>query len=442
MGDAARVGGASSVERWCIGVRGASWRAEVDDAGTVHAAGARARWAVLAEDGWHDPTTRPPSVRGRRLSGAPVAETRVKVPGGDVVCTAWAAPERGGIVVLEWHNESPRAVAVAIDGDGVPLVASRAASAIEAAGLAWSAASWALPHATSLRAAWLVGVPRATGAVHEPWVAALADASRVVGAWREVAHGAGRVDLPDPRAAEALVAARCDLVLDDALAARLDDPVDALLYAAEAARLREPARAEPWEVADWCGAVARRVARRGPGGSLPTRREARALVLGAWTLAVAGERAGAADVAALAAGLGDPVADPRPPVADPRPPAADAGDAASPRAVRAVRAIAAIEDGLARVGADGTLHLLPDGVPASWRGVHFEAHGLVAGAGRRVSYAVRWHGAAPALLWDVEGDARGLAIAAPRVDPQFATREPRGETLLREPGPVPSTPHP
>jgi hypothetical protein len=140
-------------------------------------------------------------------------------------------------------------------------------------------------------------------------------------------------------------------------------------------------------------------------------------------------------VAALAAGLDDPVA-------DPRLRADDAGDDATRRGVRAVRAIAAIEDGLARVAADGTLHLLPDGVPASWRGVHFEAHGLVAGAGRRVSYAVRWHGEAPALLWEVEGDASGLAIAAPCVDPHFLAHSARGETLLRETGAVPPTPRP
>lgn len=443
MTGAARGHEQDGASRWTIGVRGAGWRASVDAAGAVRAGDASARWAVLAEDGWHDPATRPPSLRQRRVLGAPVVETRVKVPGGDVACTAWAAPDRGGVVVLEWRNESPRAVAVAIAADGAPLVAARAASAAAAEGLGWAASTWALPHASALRAVLHVGGTGgvtgdgATGAAHEAWVVGLADVDRVVGAWREVAHGAGRVDLPDPRAAEALVAARCDLVLDDAPASAVDDPADALLVAAEALRLREPARAEPWELAAWCGAVAERVGRRTRGSTGgPARRESRALVMGAWALAAAGERDGAADVAAIAGRLGDPVdglVDGHGAAHAPTRPSDAAGpDAAGPVAVRAARAIAAIEDGLARVAADGTVQVLPDGIPDAWRGGHFEAHGLVAGPGRTISYAVRWHGAAPALLWEVVGDPRGLAVAAPRVDPRFAAHEARGETLLRE----------
>ena len=40
--------------------------------------------------------------------------------------------------------------------------------------------------------------------------------------------------------------------------------------------------------------------------------------------------------------------------------------------------------------ADGVL--LPDGIPAAWRGVDFEAHGLPVGPASTVSFAVRWHG--------------------------------------------------
>lgn len=401
-----------------LGVRGAAWRAALDDDHAVRVGDAVLRWAVLAEDGWHDPSTRPPSLRRRRVLGAPVIETRVKVPGGDVACTAWAAPDRGGVVVLEWHNESPRAVAVAIGGSGGDcVVAARAASSAGADGLAWPARSWALPHAQTLRAVVPVApLGRGTDESRDgaAWVAALAASDRVVGAWREVAHVAGRADLPDPRAAEALVAARCDLVLDAAPLAGLEDPVDRLLVAGEMARLREPAPAEAWEVADWCAAVAR--------AGAPTRTALRALAMGARALAEAGERQGAADVAALAARLGEPRGGA----------VAGDGDGTSPgsAARRAVRAIAAIEEGLARVAADGTVHVLPDGVPEAWRGAHFEAHGLVAGAAHVLSYAVRWHGAAPALLWEVTG-GDGVSIVAPAVDPRFASSSARGEVLLR-----------
>ena len=47
-----------------------------------------------------------------------------------------------------------------------------------------------------------------------------------------------------------------------------------------------------------------------------------------------------------------------------------------------------------------------------------------------VSYALRWHGARPALLWDVPA---GVTIRVPAFDTAFESREPQGETLLAEP---------
>jgi hypothetical protein len=73
--------------------------------------------------------------------------------------------------------------------------------------------------------------------------------------------------------------------------------------------------------------------------------------------------------------------------------------------------------------------LLPAGVPPEWVGSNFEAHGLVAGPSTALSFAVRWHGEHPAVLWQVDGDP--VELTAPSVDPAWRTRDPRGEALWR-----------
>ena len=55
--------------------------------------------------------------------------------------------------------------------------------------------------------------------------------------------------------------------------------------------------------------------------------------------------------------------------------------------------------------------------------------------GGRVSYAVRWHGARPALLWECE---RPIRLRAPGLDPGWSTTEARGETLLAAPVDAPN----
>ncbi len=56
-----------------------------------------------------------------------------------------------------------------------------------------------------------------------------------------------------------------------------------------------------------------------------------------------------------------------------------------------------------------------------------------------LSYAVRWHGDRPALLWElVAGDGQTgsgrsgavVTLRAPGLDETWSTREPRGEALL------------
>jgi len=80
---------------------------------------------------------------------------------------------------------------------------------------------------------------------------------------------------------------------------------------------------------------------------------------------------------------------------------------------------------LAHDGADGTVTLLAD-LPGAWRGHRVDVRDAPTRAGP-VSYAVRWHGPRPALLWEAPP---GVQLRAPGLDPGWTTRDPSGEALL------------
>ena len=84
--------------------------------------------------------------------------------------------------------------------------------------------------------------------------------------------------------------------------------------------------------------------------------------------------------------------------------------------------------------ADPAGRLLAAGVPAAWLGATVEAYGLPVGASAQVSFALRWHGARPAVLWEVTGGS--VELTAPVVAPDWRTIEPVGEALWPAP-PVP-----
>ncbi len=110
-------------------------------------------------------------------------------------------------------------------------------------------------------------------------------------------------------------------------------------------------------------------------------------------------------------------------------------------------------------GGRTTVQLLPS-MPTAWLGGEVEAHRIPAG-GARVSFAIRWHGYRPALLWQVDpadgdgsetdptggGTAAGptepVRLTCPGLDPDWSTDEPRGETLLTgSPSALPAAPEP
>jgi predicted nucleic acid-binding protein len=80
----------------------------------------------------------------------------------------------------------------------------------------------------------------------------------------------------------------------------------------------------------------------------------------------------------------------------------------------------------------GQCALLPHGIPETWWGSPFEGHGLIADPYRTISFAVRWHGPRPAVLWEVSG-APGLLVTAGKADSQWHTTDASGEALLAAP---------
>ena len=91
--------------------------------------------------------------------------------------------------------------------------------------------------------------------------------------------------------------------------------------------------------------------------------------------------------------------------------------------LRNIRAIVASD-------ADGVLDILP-GFNEEWLGQSIAVHRLPTAVGL-LSFALRWHGARPALLWEVEGD-RNLTLRCASIDPEWSTTDQRGEALLAAP---------
>ena len=203
--------------------------------------------------------------------------------------------------------------------------------------------------------------------------------------------------LSDERLVDGLVAARCDLLLGG-LPGPAEDPVAFLLAAGELVRLGELDQTSARHLGPDVAAAAEQVA-RSDGWDVDAALDAAAVVL-----ARAEERRGLADLVRIAGGRR----------AGPPPVTSVAG----------IRAVPAIERRLARGPT-----ILPDGIPAAWRGAPLEAHDLAIGPATTLSFAVRWHGVHPAVLWQVTGEP--VELRAPAVDPTWRTRVPSGEALWR-----------
>jgi hypothetical protein len=79
----------------------------------------------------------------------------------------------------------------------------------------------------------------------------------------------------------------------------------------------------------------------------------------------------------------------------------------------------------------GSLRVL-DRFPDEWLGQDLEVHRLATRAGE-LSYALRWHGPRPAILWERvprEGSTERVALAVPHLDPRWSSVHHAGEALL------------
>lgn len=380
-----------------IGVLGGRWRGRVDDRGRLTASsGDVLDWWIAAEDRWHDPRSEA-AVRHRRVDGAPVLETRLRVPGGDVVHRVYAVADEGGVTVIEVENESAASIAVVFSHGRLLTPRPPASVPIEGITVPAGAVSFPVGHHASLRVA--ISHSGKTGVLP----ASLPTAPAVARGWTRRSDAASRVVLPDATLADRLVHHRCALVLDGLADPKRDaaaylvglgelvrmgaDAVDLVPDAVTAAeRLAKSARSCGL---DWAGATALRAVQG--------------------LLRAADDRRAAADVAAMRKRLG--------------------GDGA-PAPLRSpgdVMYIPWLEQRLARPDDDGHCVLLALGHPKFWMGANWEVHHLPAGPESWVGYAVRWHGDRPAVLWEVTG---APIVLEGGVDAKgWATSEPSGEVL-------------
>ena len=395
-----------------IGLHGAA-HAVVGAGGGVHPdgwRGAECAWWVAASDRWHDPRVEP-SVRQRRIDGTPVVETKLAVPGGDVVHRTFVVADRGGCLVVQVSNDSPEPVAVAVPVRELSTTAAGMGTAPQGIELPAGVQVFPLAHRSSLTFAWPLRRSRwkPTAAFD---AATLPSYEQVVRGWVQTCDRASRMSLQHDQ----FVAARSEILLasasdiDDVLH---DDAALGVLIIGERVRMGDPARTWVSPVAD----AVRRLGRTEQGTPLLSR----ALVAAAHILHAGDEVVGASDVVNVWLQVAE------------RSRGATPSNASSPfnanGLAAAVVSVAMVEDQLVRAIAPHEAHVLPASIPAAWRGVNVEAHGLVASPQHRVSLALRWHGPNVALLWEVDGPP-GLQLRAPAVDARFSSTQQTGEALL------------
>ena len=395
-----------------IGVLGRDWRATVTPGGAVEqwdGLGAL-DWFVAADDRWHVPA-REPAVRQSLVEGTPVVETRLRIPSGDAVHRVYSVADHGGLAVVEITNDSPLPIAVAFAGAAVLSARPPTDMPIEGIDLPAGAVVFPVGHHATLTVA-LPHHPGSELARSGRLPAGLPTALQVARGWLALAERASRLLVPDPTAIGAVVRERCQLLLDGPADAH-ERPVDFLLSIGELVRMGSVAEAWMPELADAVAALPAHVADPFLGAALDA----------------AGRVCVAAD---------DPRAERdlhqvRNRLAREHP-SANAGPLKAAESVTGLRDVVALE----RTIADGT-DLFPHGIPAPWLGQHFEVYGVPTGTRSSVSFAVRWHGERPAVLWECSGDP--VTLTSSGAAPGWSTTDRTGETLWPAPtGAVPTVP--
>jgi hypothetical protein len=380
------------------GVSGQRWRATVTPWGRVDPwdGSAALDWFVAADDRWHRPAEEP-TVRQQRVNDSAVVRTRVRVPTGDVVHTVYTVA--AGFTVIEVLNESTMPVAVAFTRSDVRSERPIIDQPIMGIELPEGSCVMPVGHQARVR----IAIAH-DGSGQGPLPAGIPEVDQVVRGWNALVDRSGRMNLPDTDRSATLVAqaraARCELLLGEM--ARADtDPARFLVDLEDLVRMGEPI--DPWvvELAEAVESLA-----RDPRWEADTALEAAAQVL-----ARAGDRRALRDLAKLRARRGS---------LNPLPEAAPIGF---------------LGRWLEQRGARGT-EILPGGIPSAWWGVNFEMHGLPVGKPdgsdvSTVSFAIRWHGDRPAVLWEIAGDP--VELSSPAADPTWRTVGTQGEALWPPP---------
>jgi hypothetical protein len=376
---------ATQAARTRIGNLTSSHRLEVDDRGTVEIDGERrVEWWIGAEDRWHlasvEPATR---VRQWLVDDMPVVATAMRVPGGEVVHRAYAARTSAGEVVgIEVENTSAVPVGLAFVGDVLLPREPRD--------------SFVAPDGRTVRVVPLIHRTTTVAAIpldgQRSFPAALPSAAQVTAGWRAQTARGLRMVLPDEQLQHAVDSARAQLLLEQWPANARTLAQQGFLAEAEDVLVEAALRAE-----------------RSTG------------VLNLEVLA------GLATLWRL--GRNDKLADAVAPLVRASLEKADQlrVQRRQPHVLDRVRA-QLIDD-----SRDRCLALVPL-VPDDWLGQGLEVHDAPTAAGT-LSFAVRWHGARPALLWELEPHGDDVVtLTAPAYDSTWSSSQRRGEALL---APVP-----
>lgn len=368
-----------------IGNLTSSHRLEVDERGSVEIDGERrVEWWIGAEDRWHlapvEPATR---VRQWLVDDMPVVATAMRVPGGEVVHRAYAArTSTGEVVAVEVENTSAVPVGLAFVGD-VLLPREPHDTFVAPDGRAVSVVPL-IHRSTTVAAIPLDG--------QRTFPAALPSAAQVTAGWRAQTARGLRAVLPDEQLQHEVDAARAQLLLEQWPANARTLALQGFLAEAEDVLVDAALRAE-----------------RSTG---LLNLEVLAGLATLWRL-----------------GRNEKLADAVAPLV--RATLANA-DRLRPQHRRS-HLLDRVRAQLIDDARDGCLALLPL-VPDEWLGQGLEVHDAPTAAGS-MSFAVRWHGARPAVLWELEphGD-EVVTITVPAYDAAWSSTQRRGEALL---APVP-----
>ena len=397
-----------------VGVRGAAWSAGVSAWGDLFVEDQeRLRWFIAADDRWYRPS-RETTVRQREVSGVPVIETRIKVPGGDAVQRVYGVANFGGAIVVEIYNDSSLPFAVAFDRGDISTMREPSPTGVQGIDLPAGSVVFPVGHHATMRAAILINGDSRQISAGE--LESLPSFEQVERGWLAALQISSRVDVPDLSWSSVLTSQRCKVLLSNS--AELDESsdinllVDLLLDRAERVRLGD----KPAQWVDEVAVATERILKQCAKTQSVQWFEERALLGAGMVLNRAGESRGLQDFVSVWSRL------------------AEAGRIsglalASPEIAGTVRQIAWIESQLVAQRRDGVIEICPCGIDKSWLGVNFECHKLLASPEHVISYAVRWHGEKPALLWEIDGPV-GAKVAASAIDRTFSSTEMRGETLL------------